>query len=62
VLDIGCHVSVGGQPSAALEPSYPGVTEIVRVERAGKPPRVSVTPGENAQLVREALAREVATR
>lgn len=56
VLDNGCHESVGGQPSARLEDSYPGVTEIVRVERAGKPPRVGVTPEENARLVREALA------
>ena len=62
VLDNGCHESVGGQPSAPLEESYPGVTEIVRVERAGKPPRVAVGPVENADSVREALARETATR
>ena len=62
VLDNGCHESVGGQPSAALEDSYPGVTGIVRVERAGKPPRVAVTPEENAQAVRTALGREIAAR
>jgi phosphonopyruvate decarboxylase len=62
VLDNGCHESVGGQPSARLEGSYPGVTEIVRVERAGKPPRVSATPEENTKQVREALAREAAAR
>jgi phosphonopyruvate decarboxylase len=62
VLDNGCHESVGGQPSAPLEESYPGVTEIVRVERAGKPPRVGVSPEENAEDVRTALARETAAR
>jgi len=62
VLDNGCHESVGGQPSARLEASYPGVTEIVPVERAGKPPRVAVTPEENAQAVRAALARTEAVR
>lgn len=57
VLDNGCHESVGGQPSARLEPAYPGVTEVIRVERAGKPPRVAVTPEENTRRVREALSR-----
>lgn len=60
VLDNGCHESVGGQPSAPLEERYPGVTEIVRVERAGKPPRVAVGPQENADAVRAALSREKA--
>jgi phosphonopyruvate decarboxylase len=62
VLDNGCHESVGGQPSAPLEAGYPGVTEIVRVDRAGKPPRVAVTPEENAEQVRAALTRETAAR
>ncbi len=62
VLDNGCHESVGGQPSARLEERYPGVTEIVPVSRAGKPPRVNVTPAENTRLVRAALAREPAIR
>ena len=62
VLDNGCHESVGGQPSAELEPSYPGVTEIVKVGRAGKPPRVAVTPEENADDVRRALAGEAVSR
>jgi phosphonopyruvate decarboxylase len=56
VLDNGCHESVGGQPCSPLEASYPGVTEIIKVERAGKPPRVGVGPEENAEAVREALA------
>jgi phosphonopyruvate decarboxylase len=62
VLDNGCHESVGGQPSAPLEDSYPGVTEIVRVERAGKPPRVAISPEENVRLVRASLARTAAAR
>jgi hypothetical protein len=56
VLDNGCHESVGGQPCAPLESSYPGVTEIIKVERAGKPPRVDVAPPANAQLLRDLLA------
>jgi phosphonopyruvate decarboxylase len=58
VLDNGCHESVGGQPSAQLEPSYPGVTEIFKVERAGKPPRVAVSPDANVRAVRNLLAGE----
>ena len=38
VLDNGCHESVGGQPCAPLEASYPGVTEVIKVELGGKPP------------------------
>jgi phosphonopyruvate decarboxylase len=55
VFDNGCHESVGGQPCAHLEPSYPGVTEIIQVERAGKPPRVAIPTSENTRLVREVL-------
>jgi phosphonopyruvate decarboxylase len=62
VLDNGCHESVGGQASAGLEGSYPGVTEIVPVARAGKPPRVAMTPEENTRLVQAALTREEAVR
>jgi phosphonopyruvate decarboxylase len=58
VLDNGCHESVGGQPCAPLEESYPGVTEIIKVERAGKPPRVGVAPPDNAGEVREVLAAD----
>jgi phosphonopyruvate decarboxylase len=53
VLDNGCHESVGGQPAAALEPGYPGVTEVIKVARGPKPPRVSVPPEENARRIRE---------
>lgn len=56
VLDNGCHESVGGQPCAALEPAYPGVTEILEVELGGKPPRVQVEPAANTRLVRDVLA------
>jgi len=38
------------------------VTEIVKVGRAGKPPRVAVTPEENADDVRRALAGEAVSR
>jgi thiamine pyrophosphate-dependent acetolactate synthase large subunit-like protein len=58
VLDNGCHESVGGQPVAPLERSYPGVTQIVKVARAGKPPRVDVAPPENARALRELLAAD----
>jgi phosphonopyruvate decarboxylase len=60
VLDNGCHESVGAQPCAPHEPSYPGVTEIVKVALGGKPPRVSITPEENARALRELLSREPA--
>ena len=56
VLDNGCHESVGGQPSAPLEASYPGVTEIIKVDRAGKPPRVGIEPADNTRRVRAVLA------
>lgn len=58
VLDNGCHESVGGQPCAPLEPTYPGVTEVIAITRDGKPPRVAVAPLDNAREVREALADE----
>jgi len=52
------HESVGGQPSAPLEQAYPGVTEVIKVEPGGKPPRVGVSPEENTRLVREFLGKE----
>ena len=55
VLDNGGHESVGGQPCAHLEPSYPGVTEIVEVARAGTPPRVGIDPPANTRRVRSAM-------
>lgn len=60
VLDNGCHESVGGQPVAALESAYPGVTEVIKVDRAGKPPRVDVAPPENARALRDLLAADAA--
>jgi phosphonopyruvate decarboxylase len=56
VLDNGCHESVGGQACAPLEQSYPGVTEIVKISRDGKAPRVAVAPEDNAGRIRRALA------
>ena len=55
VLDNGVHESVGGQPCAPLEASYPGVTEILPITRDGKPPRVPVDPITNAAQVRDRL-------
>lgn len=57
VLNNGCHESVGGQPCARLDPEYPGVTEVISVQRADKPPRVGVEPLENCRLVLAALKR-----
>jgi thiamine pyrophosphate-dependent acetolactate synthase large subunit-like protein len=62
VLDNGCHESVGGQPCAPLERAYPGVTEIIKVERGGKPPRVAIAAPENTRRIREALAVGQAVR
>lgn len=55
VLDNGCHESVGGQPCAALEKSYPGVTEIIKISKDGRPPRVGMTPEEDSERVRQAF-------
>lgn len=55
VLDNGGYESVGGQPCAALEPAYPGVTAIVPVTRDGAPPRVPVGMEDNARNLRAAL-------
>jgi thiamine pyrophosphate-dependent acetolactate synthase large subunit-like protein len=60
VLDNGCHESVGGQPCAPLEQSYPGVTEIIKVELAGKPPRVDIPAPDNARALRELLVADAA--
>ena len=57
VLDNGCHESVGGQPCAALEESYPGVTAVIAITRDGKPPRVPVSPAENVAQVRRGVRR-----
>lgn len=57
VLDNGCHESVGGQPCASLEGSYPGVTAIVPITRDGRPPRVALSPLEDTARVRAAFAR-----
>lgn len=57
VLDNGCHESVGGQPCAPLEDSYPGVTAILPITRDGKPPRVPMTPPQNVAQVRKMMRR-----
>ncbi|MFI5036456.1 MAG: thiamine pyrophosphate-dependent enzyme [Acidimicrobiales bacterium] len=60
VLDNGCHESVGGQPCAALEPTYPGVTEIIKITRDGRPPRVAIGAEENSDRIRRAVATRAA--
>jgi phosphonopyruvate decarboxylase len=57
VLDNGCHESVGAQPCAPLEERYPGVTEIIKINREGERPRVGIEPAENAEHVRAFLLR-----
>jgi phosphonopyruvate decarboxylase len=54
----GVHESVGGQPCARLEETYPGVTAILDVALGGKPPRVGIAPEENARRIRRALAAD----
>lgn len=58
VLDNGAHESVGAQPCAPLESSYPGVAEIFKIGLEGKPPRVPVDPAENTAGVRKLLATD----
>lgn len=48
ILDNGCHESVGGQPSAQLEESYPGVAAIWKISCDGKTDRVGVGFEENS--------------
>jgi hypothetical protein len=55
VVDNGVHESVGAQPVAPLEDLYPGVTEIVKVDLGGKPPRVEIGPRENSDRIRAVL-------
>ena len=55
VLNNGCHESVGGQRCATLDAHYPGVTEVIPIERGGRPPRVGIEAAENALTVRTAL-------
>jgi phosphonopyruvate decarboxylase len=57
VLNNGCHESVGGQRCAPLDAHYPGVTEVIPVDRGSRPPRVGIEPAENAHAVRTALMK-----
>jgi len=51
ILDNGCHESVGGQPCSRLEESYVGVTEIIKISKDGKTPRVGIGFEENARNI-----------
>lgn len=55
ILDNNCHESVGAQPCSALEKSYPGITQIVPINREGKTPRVGITFEENVKQIKTAL-------
>jgi phosphonopyruvate decarboxylase len=59
VLDNGCHESVGGQPCAPLETTYPGVTTIFKISKDGRPPRVEITALDNSARIREALQADI---
>lgn len=58
VLDNGCHESVGGQPCARLETSYPGVTQVLKISCDGRARRVQIEPAENTRLVSQRLYSE----
>tara|TARA_R110000824_G_scaffold127917_1_gene288578 strand:- start:6851 stop:7321 length:471 start_codon:yes stop_codon:yes gene_type:complete len=55
VLDNGCHESVGGYEAAALEKEYNGITEIIKISRDGKCPRVELSPVENTHNIKKIL-------
>ena len=51
ILDNGCHESVGGQPCSQLEESYIGITEIIKISKDGKTPRVGIGFEQNARNI-----------
>jgi thiamine pyrophosphate-dependent acetolactate synthase large subunit-like protein len=54
IIDNGCYESVGGFKCSDLESSYPGVTEIIKVQRAEKPTtRVPLTFKDNFTKLKE---------
>lgn len=53
VLDNGVHESVGGQPCANLEESYPGVEKIYKINCDGKTDRVKISFSKNAKNIVE---------
>jgi thiamine pyrophosphate-dependent acetolactate synthase large subunit-like protein len=55
VLDNGVHESVGSQKCPALEDSYVGVNEIIKISCDGKTERVSIGFHENATNIRKVL-------
>lgn len=55
ILDNGCHESVGGFACAALENSYPGVTEIIKINREGKNSRVQLSCLKNVEYIKKEL-------
>ena len=55
VLDNGCHESVGSYDCSKLQDSYLGVTEIVKITRDGKLPRVGINFVENKNRFKSCL-------
>ena len=51
ILDNGCHESVGGQHCSSLEKEYVGITEIIKITKDGKTPRVGIGFEENARNI-----------
>jgi len=56
VIDNGMHESVGMYHCSPLEKEYPGVTEIFKVKRGQKRPRVGIGFKENATAIRSTLS------
>ena len=52
VLDNGCHESVGGYKCSKLEPSYPGVSKIIKIEKNGKLERVKLDCIKNTKQIK----------
>ena len=53
VLDNGCYESVGGQACCKLEDWYPGVHDVIKVERGEKDDRVGISPEDNTKEIME---------
>ena len=56
ILDNNSHESVGNHECSHLEDSYPGVTEIIKINCEGKTPRVTISFEKNAKQIRNFLS------
>lgn len=57
VLDNGCHESVGGYDCPKLHSRYSGITEIIKISKDGKCPRVELNPVENTENLKSLLSK-----